>query len=138
MKRFTFAVVALFALVAWAGTRAKESAAAPPSASTDGVALSEVTGCRASVYNDGGTINTGGTILLSYYDSAVGWIESDSSLRCTVTATIADGGTRAGYVCPDIQPLGQFGRIAAHSYGIVWSDGGVPKTRLECFGALLP
>ncbi len=56
----------------------------------------------------------------------------------TVTATSNDGGTRPGYVCPDLQPLALFGRIAAHSYGLVWSDGGVPKTRLECFGPALP
>lgn len=137
MRYFTIAVV-LLTLAAFAGTRAKESRAAPPSASTDGVALSETTGCRASLYEDGGTINTGGKILFLYYDAVVGWVQSDSTIQCTVSATQADGGTRTGYVCPDLQPLATYGRIAAQSYGVIWSDGGVPKVRIECFGPTLP
>lgn len=133
-------IAVLFAVVAWAGTRAKESASAPPSAATDGVNLSAVTGCRASIKLDAGTIGTGGKIIISYYDAVLGWVESDSSIHCTVVATTNDGGTRQGYVCPDLQPIAQFGRIGAHAYGVLAIDGGPGdiRTRLECFGPELP
>ncbi len=130
----------VLAVAAFAGTRKAESAAAPPSGATAGVAISsQTTGCRASVYNDAGTINTGGQILYSYYDPTVGWVQSASTLNCTVSATTADGGTRTAFVCPDLQPVANFGRIAAQTYGVIWSDGGTGKTRIECFDpTLLP
>lgn len=134
-----FAIAAVVTcLVAFAGTRAKESAAQAPTATTDGVSLSEVTGCRASVRVDAGTLATGGKILISYYDPVLGWVQSDSSLHCTVAATSDDGGTRTSYVCPDMQPLAQYGRIAAQSTGVTSSGGAAVKTRIECFGATLP
>lgn len=128
----------LLAATVLAGTRARESRGTSPTLASDGIALTDVKSCRVMVYEDGGTLNTGGKIVLSYYGTAVGWVQSDSALTCTVVATTVDGGTRTGYVCPDLDVLNPVGRIAAQSYGIVWSDGGVPKTRLECYGPALP
>ncbi len=129
--------VAAVAAFAWGGSSSKESASTPPSASTDGLSLSEATSCRVSVRVDAGTI-TAGKIVVSYYDSTLGWVESDSTLHCSVVATRNDGGTRMAYVCPDLQVLAGFGRVAAHSYGVTQNDGGPVKTRLQCYGPTLP
>lgn len=141
MRKIFFAVTAILALGAYAGTRAKESMGTTiPSASTDGVSLSEVTGCRISVLLDAGTLGTGGTLVMNYYDPVLGWVESASSINCTVTATTIDGGTRRAYVCPDIEPLALYGRVAAYAYGVTAVDGGAGdlRVRTECFGPNLP
>lgn len=138
MRKLLLALV--LPVLAWAGTRAKESGSTPPTATTDGVNLSEVAGCRASVRVDAGTLGTSGKVLFWYYDAVLGWVESDSALHCTVTATSNDGGTRMAYVCPDLQPAATFGRIAAQSYAVLASDGGPldVRTRIECWGPGLP
>lgn len=141
--RYLVLPVMVCCALAFAGTRARDSSA-PPSAVTDGVSLSEVQGCRASVRIDGGgTISTGGKMVLSYYDAVLGWVESDSTLNYTVPITSADGGTRTSYVSPDIQPVANFGRIAVHTFGTLGSDGGTAatgtvKARIECWGPSLP
>lgn len=127
----------LLAAFAFAGSRARESGSAPPTATTDGVSMVVATGCRVSVRVDAGSL-TAGTIIVSYYDPVLGWVESASTMHCVVAATRLDGGVRTTYVCPDIQPVASFGRIAAHSYGITQDDGGPVKTRIECFDQAAP
>ncbi len=136
-----FAVLFLIGFAAWAGSRAKDSDGSVPTASTDGVSLSEVTGCRASVRSDGGTTINGGTLVLYYYDAVLGWAPSQSSLDCTLDAhRAADGGAGLSLVCPDTRVTAPYGRVAVNARSLTSSDGGVPTAlvRIECFGPNLP
>ena len=157
MRRALFTGLALAALAAFAGTRAKESAGAVPAlladgGTTDGVTLADSIGCRASVrVADGGTIN-GGTLASFYYDPVLGWVRSATSLDCTLQANkLLDGGAPAAQVCPDSEPLARFGRWAVASTGLVGADGGTPNgvgvdggsnvspvVRVECWGPTIP
>lgn len=151
MHRIGLLAVGLIAFIAVAGTRAKDSAGAAPTATTDGVGMGDAVGCRASIRVDGGgTIGTGTKLVYHYYDPVLLWSESTSALTCTVTAR-ADGGTRSAYVCPDLEPLARFGRVAVSNFGLIGSDGGTgfglgtdggynvaPVTRIECWGSSIP
>ena len=145
-------LVGCIALGALAGTRAKESAGAVPTAATDGVALNGAVGCRISIrVVDGGTIN-GGTLALYYYDANLGWVRSASALDCALEANkAADGGAPSAQACADVEPLARFGRLAAVALNVTGSDGGTPNgfaagggqtvapvVRVECFDPSLP
>jgi hypothetical protein len=142
----------LIALSVWAGTRAKDTTGAVPSAATDGVSLKEVQSCRASVrVADAGTVN-GGTLVAYYYDAVLGWVRSNTSLDCTLEANKGPSGAApSAQVCPDTQVLAAYGRVAVASSGLVGADGGTPNgigvdggqnvepvVRIECFGSNLP
>lgn len=144
--------VVVCAAVAWAGSRASDSAGAQPSAATDGVSLHRAQGCRMSVrVYDGGTLN-GGKLLAWYYDSVLGWVRASTALDCTLEANkLPDAGAPAAQVCPDLEPLAQFGRLGAQSSALVGADGGTPNglgsdggrnqapvVRVECWGPELP
>lgn len=144
MKRFVpyALLICGLAVAAWAGSRAKETSGARPTLSTDGVSLSEVEGCRASVRStDGGTVN-GGKLVLFYYDAVLGWTRAQSSLDCTLEANkMLDGGAPSAQVCPDYGTLARFGRVGVASQNLVSADGGTvagATVRLECWGRNLP
>lgn len=129
------------AVTAFAGSRAKDSAGAVPSAATDGVALGDSEGCRLSVRTtDGGTIN-GGTLAVYYYDSVLGWVRSATSLDCVLESNkLIDGGAPQAQVCPDLGILARYGRIGVAAKALVGADGGTVTaiTRVECYGAQIP
>jgi hypothetical protein len=146
----------LLALAAYAGRQGKDAAVgAAPSASTDGVPLDNVVGCRCSIRVDAGTdavgsngfASTGWKLYPWYYDEKLAiWSQANSSLHCSAEARL-DGGLIRAFVCPDIVPTARFGRIACSSWGITGYDGGSgadlisdagvgpqPKVRTECWG----
>lgn len=145
MKKVLFAVLLTAGLMAYAGTATKvTNGAAPSEGSTDttlGVSLLEANGCRATVYLDAGyLVGTSAKILTHVYTPNTGWTESAAALHCSVTTTKTDGGTKAIYVCPDLEPLMQFGRVAISNYGLTQSsDAGTGDLRfqLECWGPTL-
>ncbi len=127
---------------------------AASSAGGDGLALSEVTACRATARAvDGGAINGGK--LVPYYcevgaSSATGWHEGPSTSVCLLTTSDkVDGGNgRQMQLCEWTVP-NAFGRIAVAAYGLTGADGGtangyigladaglsqtvLPVVRLEC------
>lgn len=151
MKR-SLLLTGLLALSVWAGTRAKDTTGAVPSAATDGVALRGVQACRVSARAlDGGTVN-GGTLVAYYYDSALGWVRSNTSLDCTLEANKGPSGAApTAQVCPDTEVLAGFGRVSYAATGLVGADGGTPNgigvdgganvepvVRTECFGVDIP
>jgi hypothetical protein len=117
-NRPAFVLFGLIALTAWAGSRFVQNTGGLPTASTDGVSLVEVTGCRGSVrYTDGGSVS-GGKLIPYYYDSVVGWTEGAKANQCLLdTDTQADGGTRRAQVCEWPVAVG-FGRVALVSTGL--------------------
>lgn len=145
MKKVLFAVGLTLATMAFAGTVTKvTNGAAPTEGSNDttlGVSLLEANGCRPSVYLDAGTlVGTSAKILTHVYTPNTGWTESAAALHCSVATTKTDGGARSIYVCPDLEPLMQFGRVAISNYGLTQStDAGTGNLRfqLECWGPTL-
>lgn len=157
MKRLglsLFVVLTLASTLAWAvGRRGRDrygsAAQAEPTALTDGVELTDVTGCRMSIRVDGGNIAPGCKLIPWYWDAKLGWTESDSTLWCTTTAK-SDGGLRDSFLCPDgPMPIARFGYVAVQKVGCVGSDGGTgaaslvdggpsvqPTTRIECGGPI--
>lgn len=132
MSRFTLTLGLIVAALAFAGggTRFVETAGTVPSSASDGVALKDSVGCRISARkNDAGVLTAGDKLLVHYYDPAIGWVEGQSVLTCTV-AVQTDGGTRSKYVCSDLEPLARFGRVGASLYG---TSTGV-TVRTECWG----
>lgn len=129
------------ALVAYAGTRAKDSNGSIPTSATDGVSLDRVTGCRISVrVMDGGTVN-GGTLVSYYYDPVLGWVRSPTALDCTLEANkLIDGGAPASQVCSDTQVLAQYGRVGVAVKSLVNGAASsiTATSRIECWGPELP
>lgn len=152
------AVLVVLAFAAYAGNAAKEVAVgAAPSTTQDGVTLVNAIGCRCSIHVDAGTGNvnrkgfapSGWSLYPWYYDSANGWTEGASSLRCSPNARL-DGGVITAFACPDLEPLASFGRLACSSFGPTGHDGGTgadaltdagtgpqPVVRTECWGPSL-
>lgn len=165
-------VLVFVATAALAGTRYRDTTGAPPSplgpsataSARNGVSLADAVGCRMSVRVDAGTAGQGitgadglaqtGLVLMPwYYDDALGWVEGDSSLRCSVAAR-PDAGIIRAFVCPDLVPAARFGRIAISKLGVAArTDGGtgadwvtdagtgaaqpsgpLPQYRIECWG----
>ena len=153
MRKLSLMIAGLCALAAWAGTRAKDSSGAQPSAASDGVSLNDSIGCRASVrVTDGGTIN-GGKLLAWYYDPVLGWVRASTLLDCSLEANkLPDGGAPSAQVCLDFEPAARFGRIGFQSSSLVGADGGSPNgfdgtdggqhvapvVRVECWGPTIP
>lgn len=141
--RALLVAVGVFAAVALAGSRVKETTGAgvAPTLSTDGVALADSEGCRVSArVTDGGTIN-GGTLVSYYQDGVVGWVRASTALDCTLEANkTLDGGAPAAQVCPDLGVLAKFGRIAFAGKSLVGADGGTvtATVRTECWGRNIP
>lgn len=158
MKRLAFACAVLLAAVAIAGQAARDSHGNIPSfpATAYGVTLAGATGCRCTARIDGGVADTIGSlgfassgwkIIPYYYDDALGtWVESASGLHCSPAAR-ADAGLIRQVVCPDMEPLAAFGRVACVKWGAAGfdagsgadliNDGGIgqlPKFRTECWG----
>lgn len=110
----------------------------PDAGSDIGVSLSGATGCRLSVRaTDGGTVN-GGTLKAYYYDTAtLSWNPSHSALDCTLDANrLSDAGAPYAQICPDLEPLGRYGRILGVSSSLVNGAGTAitATVRTECWG----
>lgn len=151
MRKLALVTVLFTVALAWAGTRAKDSAGAPPTAATDGVSLNEVTSCRASVRTDAGGSLSAGQLILYYYDPVLGWVESDPNLQTLSLGNTFDGGVRGSYVSPDLTVAAAYGRLGVAGKDIKGRDGGSPNGdegdagfhvkpifRVECYGANLP
>lgn len=137
MKYLLALGVGLVVAVAWAGSRAAESGGGVPTDAGQGVSLSGVTACRASVrQTDGGTIN-GGKVGFMYYDAVNGWVASPSVFDCSLsTAGLPDGGIQSAQVCPDMTVGVEVGRIGAFNKAIINGSGAptLPIVRVECWG----
>lgn len=162
MKKLLFSAAVLFAAVALAGRVAKDTNGQPPNpsgsgplAATLGVKLEGAVGCRCSIRLDAGDDPNAGVdgfaasgwrMVPYYYDDALGWVESASSLHMQPNARL-DGGRIRQFVFPDLEPLASFGRISCVTYGPVGYDGGsgrdlrndggngaLPLVRTECWG----
>lgn len=162
MKRLVFVAAVLAAALAVGATRAKDSTGAEPGilgpsvqASSLGVSLDSVVGCRMSVRVDAGLADvigskgfaaSGWKLVPWFYDGSNGWVEGNSSLHCDVEAR-ADGGVIRQFICPDLIPAARFGNISLAKVGVMGFDGGtgadwiadggigpLPKYRIECWG----
>lgn len=138
---FAFLAVLLAGALAFAGTRARESAGAVPTLATDGVSIVGATACRMSArVTDGGAVN-GGTLVPYYYDAVLGWVRAGSATDCTLESNkLLDGGAPSAQVCLVDVAGASWGRIAAVANGLFTADGG-PATaniRVECFDPTIP
>lgn len=159
MKRLGLVSLVLLAAVAFAGSQhasypANAGGPAESASASLGVDLGYKTGCRCILYVDAGTDWTGhdgfddtGYVVPYFYEPKSLWVESASSLHCSVAAKL-DGGKIRQVVCPDIPVAARTGRILCTGYGIKGADGGTgadlisdagigpaPVVRTQCWGA---
>lgn len=146
--RLLFAAAVLVGALALAGTQRKDSNGVPPSplgpsaqAERLGVPMEGAVGCRCSIRLDAGVdavgsegLSASGKLVPWYYDPWIGWVESKSSLHCSLSAKV-DGGTIRQFVCPDMEPLAAFGRLACAKFNVFGVDGGTGADLISDAGA---
>ncbi len=143
MRKLAAIVVVVAGVVsaglAFGGTRSWTSLGAQPNDAGQGVDLSDVVGCRMSAYlTDGGTIG-GGTLQWWYSDPPKPWSPGDAVFDCARTAGryTLDGGSPSVFVCPDLEPLARYGKVAAVAINLTSGDGGVATGAVvesKCWG----